>query len=173
MSDDLRIFLGLGSNIDDRYQYLKQGIKLLKDHAHIWVIDQSYIYESKPMYYKDQDNFYNMVVEIEMNLNPIQLLDEVKNIEIMVGRNPKDKKNMPRTLDVDILAMGNLLIRSNLLQIPHPKISERKFVLKPWNDIAPEFLVPDIEKKISELLHITDDRSSTRRVLILDKKDSM
>ena len=173
MSDELRIFLGLGSNIDDRYHYLKQGIKLLNDHAHIWIIDQSHVYESTPMYHKDQDNFYNMVIEIEMNLNPIQLLDEVKNIEIMVGRNPKEKKNMPRTLDLDILAVGDLIIRSNLLDIPHPRITERKFVLKPWNDIAPDFLLPNSNKNISDLLEITEDRSSTRMVLILDEKESI
>ena len=107
-----------------------------------------------------------MVVEIEMNLNPIQLLDEVKNIEIMVGRNPKDKKNMPRTLDMDILAVGNLLIRSNLLEIPHPKISERRFVLKPWNDIAPDFLVPSYSAKVSDLLESSDDSSHIKMLLI-------
>ena len=93
MSDELRIFLGLGSNIDDRYHYLKQGIKLLNDHAHIWIIDRSHVYESTPMYHKDQDNFYNMVIEIETNLNPLQLLNEVKKIEKISGRNSNNKKN--------------------------------------------------------------------------------
>ena len=114
-----------------------------------------------------------MVIEIVTNLNPIQLLDEVKKIEIMVGRNPKDKKNMPRTLDIDILAIGGLLIHSKLLEIPHPKISERRFVLKPWHDIAPDYIVPNINKSIAELLKITKDRSSTRMVLITDKESSI
>ena len=173
MAEDSRIFLGLGSNVNDRYQNQIKGIKLLNENAHIWVTEQSHVYQSAAMYNLDQDDFYNMVIEIETNLNPLQLLNEVKKIEIMVGRKPEENKNMPRTLDVDILAMGNLLIGTNLLQIPHPKIAERKFVLKPWHDIAPNFLVPDIEKNIAELLQLTDDRSSTRRVLILDKKDSM
>ena len=170
MSADLRIFLGLGSNISDRYQNLKKGTQLLNDHAHIWVIDQSFVYQSPPMYYPDQDDFYNMVIEIETNLNPIQLLDEVKKIEILVGRNPQNEKNMPRTLDIDVLAIGDLLIRSKLLELPHPKISERKFVLKPWNDISPDFQVPNIDKTISELLQITEDLSSINMVIILDKK---
>ena len=170
MAEDSRTFLGIGSNIDDRYQHMKLGIQLLNNHAHIWVIKQSHIYQSAAMYYQDQEDFYNMVIEIETNLNPLQLLDEIKKIEALVGRNPEDRKNMPRTLDVDILAFGDLLIRSNLLEIPHPKIYERKFVLKPWNDIAPEFMVPNVDKKIIELLQITKDTSSTRMVLILGKE---
>ena len=78
---------------------------------------------------------------------------------------------MPRTLDLDILAIGDLIICSKLLQIPHPKIAERKFVLKPWNDIAPDFLVPNADKLISELLDITEDISVTRMVLIVNKQN--
>ena len=166
MAEDMRIFLGLGSNLDDRYQNLMNGIQQLNDHAHIWVIDESNVYQTPAMYSSDQQDFYNMVIEIETNLNPLQLLDEVKKIEIKLGRKPNKKKNIPRTLDVDILAVGDILIRSKLLEIPHPKIVERKFVLKPWNDIAPDFLVPDSDKNITELLKNTKDRSQTRMVLI-------
>ena len=166
MAEDMRIFLGLGSNIDDRYQNLMNGIQQLNDHAHIWVIDESHVYQTPAMYSSDQQDFYNMVIEIETNLNPLQLLDEVKIIEMKLGRKPNKKKNMPRSLDVDILAVGDILIRSKLLEIPHPKIVERKFVLKPWNDIAPDFLVPNSDKNITELLRITKDRSQTRMVLI-------
>ena len=166
MAEDMRIFLGLGSNLDDRYQNLMNGIQQLNDHAHIWVIDESNVYQTPAMYSLDQQDFYNMVIEIETNLNPLQLLDEVKKIEMKMGREPNKKKNMPRSLDVDILAVGDILIRSKLLEIPHPKIVERKFVLKPWNDIAPDFLVPNSDKNIKELLRITKDRSSTRMVLI-------
>ena len=166
MADDMRIFLGLGSNIDDRYQNLMNGIQQLNHHAHIWVIDESHVYQTPAMYSSDQQDFYNMVIEIETNLNPLQLLNEVKNIEMKLGRGPNKKKNIPRSLDVDILAVGDILIRSKLLEIPHPKIVERKFVLKPWNDIAPDFLVPNSDKNIAELLRITTDRSSTRMVLI-------
>ena len=122
MPSDSRIFLGMGSNIDDRYENLKKGIKLLNDHAHIWIIGRSHVYQSPAMYYSEQEDFYNMVIEIETNLNPLQLLDEIKNVEKCLGRNYEKKKNMPRTLDVDILAIGNLIIRSKLLDVPHPKI---------------------------------------------------
>ena len=125
------------------------------------------------MYYADQNDFYNLVIEIETNLNPLQLLDEIKNIELIAGRKPGNKKNMPRTLDIDILAVGDLLIRSKLLNVPHPKIAERKFVLKPWNDIAPNFMIANINKDIKELLILTADQSSTRMVLILDIEGSI
>ena len=173
MDEDLRIFLGIGSNISDRYKNLKKGINLLDEHPHIWVINQSHVYQSPAMYNIAQKDFFNMVIEIETNLNPLQLLNEVKKIEKILGRNSNNKKNMPRALDIDILAMGQLLIRSKLLEIPHAKISERKFVLKPWNDIAPDFLVPMIEKSISELLKVTPDKSSTHRMLIINKEGSI
>ena len=170
MSEEQKIFLGLGSNIGDRYQNLKKGIHQLNDHPHIWVTDQSHVYQSPAMYQMDQDKFYNMVVEIDTNLIPVDLLKEIKKIEIKAGRIPENKKNMPRILDIDILAIGDLQIHSELLEIPHPGISERKFVLKPWSDIAPEFTLPDSFQTISDLLKNTADCSEVRMVLILDKE---
>ena len=170
LSEEQQIFLGLGSNMGDRYQYLKKGIHQLNDHPHIWVIDQSYIYQSPAMYKTDQDDFYNMVAEIDTNLIPIDLLTEVKKIEIKTGRIPQSKKNIHRILDIDILAIGDLTIQSASLEIPHPGISERKFVLKPWSDIAPKFTLPDSSQTVSELLENTADLSEVRMVLILDKE---
>ena len=139
-------------------------------HPHIWVIKQSQVYQSSPLYYKDQEEFYNMVVEIDTNLIPIDLLSELKKIEIKAGRIAKNKKNMPRILDIDILAIGNLQIQSVTLDIPHPRISERKFVLKPWIDIAPKFTLPNSSVTIFDLLENTADSSEVRMVLILDKE---
>ena len=172
MPDDNRIFLGLGSNMGDRYQNLKKGIHLLSNHPHIWVIDQSHIYQSAPLYNTDQEDFYNLVVEIDTNCIPLDLLNEIKKIEKKVGRDLKSKKNMPRILDIDILAIGDLQIHSELLEIPHPRISERKFVLKPWKDIAPNFKLPDNSLTITELLDTIDDDSQVRMVLIMDKDNS-
>ena len=170
MSEEQPIFLGLGSNMGDRYQNLKKGIQQLNDHPHIWVTVQSHVYQSPAMYYTDQDDFYNMVVEIDTNLIPIDLLTEIKKIEIKVGRIPESKKNIPRILDIDILAIGDLKIQSVSLEIPHPRILERKFVLKPWNDIAPEFTFPNSSATVSDLLVNTTDSSEVRMVLILDKE---
>ena len=172
MPDNSRIFLGLGSNMGDRYQNLKKGIHLLNNHPHIWVIDQSHVYQSAPLYHTDQDDFYNLVVEIDTNLIPLDLLNGIKKIEKIIGRDSKSKKNMPRILDIDILAIGDLQIHSELLEVPHPRISERKFVLKPWKDIAPNFRLPGNSLTITDLLDNTKDGSQMRMVLILDKENS-
>ena len=170
LSEEQHIFLGLGSNVGHRYNNMKQGIHQLNDHPHIWVIEQSHVYQSPAMYQTDQGDFYNMVVEIDTNLIPVDLLTELKKIEIKVGRIPENKKNFPRILDIDILAIGDLQIHSVLLEIPHPGIFERKFVLKPWSDIAPEFTLPSSSATISDLLVNTADSSEVRMVLILDKE---
>ena len=170
MPDDQRIFLGLGSNIDDRYRNLKKGIQLLDSHPHIWVTDRSHIYQSQALYNSNQNDFYNMVLEIDTNLIPIDLLNAVKTIEKETGRDQESKKNMPRLLDIDILVIGDLIMQSAILHLPHPNIIERKFVLKPWFDLDPEFEIPGNDKSVAELLSETKDKSSVRRVLILDKK---
>ena len=170
MSEEQQIFLGLGSNMGDRYQNLKKGIHQLNDHPHIWIKNQSHVYQSPSMYQANQDDFYNMVIEIYTNLIPVDLLIEIKKIEIKAGRIPESKKNMPRILDIDILAIGDLQIHSELLEIPHPGISERKFVLKPWSDIAPEFTLPDSSQTVSDLLENRADNLEVRMVLIFDKE---
>ena len=170
MPDEQDIYLSLGSNIGDRYKNLKSGIQHLNDHPHIWVTDQSHVYVSQSMYNITQDDFYNMVIKIETNLIPLDLLKAVQSIELKVGRTKNSKKNMPRILDIDILVYGDLLIQSELLEIPHPGIPERKFVLKPWNDISPEFNVPNYTAKVTDLLENTNDNSDIRMVLILDKE---
>ena len=170
MSDENRIFLSLGSNIKDRYQHLKNGIKMINEHPHIWVIQKSYVYESAPMYNPDQNFFYNMVIEIDTNLIPIDLLSAIKKIERLNDRSFEEKKNMPRTLDIDILVVGNLLINTPSLKIPHKSISERKFVLKPWNDIASNFIIINHNLSVETLLQETSDTSELNMVLILDDK---
>ena len=173
MSEDQHIFLGLGSNVGDRYQNLKFGIDMLNAHPHIWVMKKSHVYQSPAMYNTDQDEFYNIVIEIDTNLVPMDLLNEIKTIEKKVGRKVENKKNMPRVLDIDILAIGSLQIYSGLLEIPHARISERKFVLKPWNDIAPEFYLPEHSDTIANMLVKTEDTSPVHMVLILDKEGSI
>ena len=171
MSEENQIFLGLGSNIGNRYQNLKNGINQLNNHPHIWVIEQSHVYQSPAMYKMNQDDYYNMVVKIDTNLVPLDLLNEIKKIEIKVGRMPRDKKNMPRILDIDILAIGDMQIQTPLLKIPHPGASERNFVLKPWNDISPQFIIPNSTETISDLLENSTDLSEIRMVLILDEEN--
>ena len=168
MNDDGRIFLGLGSNVNNRYLNIIGAIKLLNSHPHLWVLKKSYIYITEPMYNSKQKEFYNMVLEIATNLNPLELLETIKKIEKKIGRTNGTIPNMPREIDIDILAFGELIINSKVLKLPHSKISERKFVLKPWVDIAPDFKIPKINKKVNELLNKLDDSYSIKMLLITD-----
>ena len=164
----MKTFLGLGSNIEDRYYNLQKGIKYLTEHPHIWIINKSYVYQSPPMYYFEQKDYYNMVLEIDTNLEPLDLLGILKDIEKKCGRkNNNNCKNMPRELDIDILAIDSLFIRSNILNIPHIAICDRKFVLKPWNDIAPDYLISNLNKTVAELLKETCDNSDLHMILEL------
>ena len=159
------IFLGLGSNKGDKHKNLMFALHELAKHPHIWITNKSFIYESKPMYLTDQADYYNMVIQIDTNLEPLDLLDHIKKIEIKSGRTISAIKNMPRTLDIDILAMDQLLIRSKILNIPHINIKERRFVLKPWSDIASNFILPSENKSISYLLKHTSDTSKLNLIL--------
>ena len=166
----MKIFLGLGSNIENRYNNLQLGLKCLNDHPHIWITNESYIYKSPSMYVLDKADYYNMVIEVETNLEPLNLLKVVKEIEAKCGRIKNDIKNMPRKLDIDILSIDNLIIETNILMVPHSKISERLFVLRPWNDIAPNFIIPKINKTVSTLLQENNCDNNLRMILILDEK---
>ncbi|TCS80137.1 2-amino-4-hydroxy-6-hydroxymethyldihydropteridine diphosphokinase [Tepidibacillus fermentans] len=129
-----RVFLGLGSNMGDREDYLQQAIDRLDSHPHIRVINNSPIYETEPFGYRDQPYFLNMVVEVETELNAHELLQITQTIEKELGRK-REIHWGPRTIDIDILLYGNEIIVSPELTIPHPYMRERLFVLKPLYDI--------------------------------------
>ena len=170
MAEENKTFLALGSNLGKRYKNLQDGIYLLNNHAHIWVTEKSHIYQSEPMYNDAQDDYYNMVLEVETNLNPLDLLDEIKIIESKLGRPMDSLQNMPRIIDIDILAIGDMIVRSNILEVPHPRITERKFVLKPWHDIAPKFIIAGINKNVGEALNEVTSSSSVNMLLIVDQE---
>tara|TARA_B100000700_G_C14825624_1_gene752140 strand:+ start:261 stop:767 length:507 start_codon:yes stop_codon:yes gene_type:complete len=145
------IFLSLGSNLGNKTDNLKNAINFLGQNENIFVIKKSDIFQSSPMYNIDQDDYYNMVVKIETNFNPLELLDFVKFAESKIGRKVVQLRNMPRLIDIDILTFDKIELNTKELTIPHRKISERKFVLLPWMDIAPNFCVPKINKKVGFL----------------------
>ena len=146
------IFLSLGSNIGDRLKNLKTAIELIKIEQGIEVITQSKVYETSPMEYKEQDFFLNQVIEIDSNIDALSLLELFKRIEFQIGRKKTKYKNMPRIIDIDILSYGDFIINNHNLFIPHPKIKFRKFILKPWTDIAPNYILPSSKNTIKDLL---------------------
>lgn len=147
-------YIGLGSNIEPRKQYLTRAIQLLQEHESITVKKQSSIYETEPVDYTNQDKFLNMVVEIETSLSNVDLLEYCQGIENKLGRD-RTKNQIekgPRTIDLDILLFNHENRDLGMLRIPHPRLHERAFVLVPLNEIAPDQVLPTSGKRIEDLL---------------------
>jgi len=137
-------YLSLGSNIENRENFLKKAISEIKKIAK--VTKKSKIYETSPVGYKNQGDFLNMVIQIETNLNPRKLFEKLQEIEKEFGRERKIK-NGPRTIDIDILTFGNTMVDEPDLKIPHPRMHERKFVLVPLLELLDE------KEKISQWIN--------------------
>lgn len=134
MKANKNIFLGLGTNIGDRESNLKIAINEIERIAKI--IKKSSIYETEPVGYKPQNDFLNMVIKIETQLNPQELLEALQKIEQKMGRKKDRIKNGPRIIDIDILFYGTKKINSKNLKIPHPEAGKRNFVLIPMAEIS-------------------------------------
>jgi len=122
----------------------------------------SSVYETEPVGYKDQAAFLNVVVEIETDEHPPKLLRRLQHIEERVGRTHKVHLQ-PREIDIDILLYEGLSYRDALVAVPHPEFTERRFVLEPLNEIAPEVKHPVLAKTVSQLLEICPDTSAVVR----------
>ena len=146
------IFLGLGTNLYNKRKNLDNVLSLFQSSEKIEILSKSKIYKTSPMENKNQDYFLNMVINIKTTLKPFELLTYIKSIEIKMGRKVLKNKYMPRIIDIDILAYKGKIFKNKILTIPHPKAKLRKFVLKPWNDIAPNFILPNENKSINLLL---------------------
>ena len=151
-------YLSLGSNIGDRSNNIKLAINHLYENKFVKIISQSNIYESEPLYNIKQNNFYNNIVKITTKLNPFALLKLCKNIETILGRVHNTRRNMPRTIDIDIITYNDKKINTDELVIPHPFAYQRKFVLLPLREIDPDFNFPD-NKSINNLLNVIKDSS--------------
>jgi 2-amino-4-hydroxy-6-hydroxymethyldihydropteridine diphosphokinase len=147
------VYLGLGSNLGNREAALQQAIRLL--HSPDLLIRRiSSVYETSPQENVDQPWFLNMVVEAETTLFPMRLLLRVMNIERRSGRKRLVAKG-PRVIDIDILLYGNAVVESMKLNIPHPGIPARRFVLQPLVELAPELRHPVNRRTMRDLLEGT------------------
>lgn len=148
-----KIYLSLGSNIGNRENFLSSAIELLK--MKITIEKTSSLYETEPWGKTKQPKFLNMCISGETSLSPTELLDFIGETEIHVGRTPTFKWG-PREIDIDILFYDDQLIAEKNLEIPHPNLHERAFVLAPLNEIASEYVHPVLEKSIHKLLDQID-----------------
>ena len=148
-----KVFLSIGSNKGSRFENIKKCINLIGNKSNIEIINKSKIYETQPMYNLNQKYFLNMVILVKTSLSPEILLKLTQRIEKEIGRVAlNQERNQPRKIDIDILTYSDKVIFTKNLIIPHPKINERAFVLKPWTDIDPKFKLCNINTNISELL---------------------
>lgn len=144
-------YIGIGSNLGNREENCEKAIYLLEQKG-IKVTKRSSFYETEPWGVKEQPKFINMAVEIETYLKPEELLRTIKEIENEIGRRSSTRWG-PRIIDLDILFYNDLILRTPELEIPHPLIHERDFVLKPLSEIAPDKIHPVLKKTIKELLN--------------------
>jgi 2-amino-4-hydroxy-6-hydroxymethyldihydropteridine diphosphokinase len=139
------VYLSLGSNLGDREANLRAALERLQP-ARV-----SRIYETEPVDVRNQPYFLNLVAEIETSRMPMQLLAYTQRIERELGRVRTVPKG-PRTLDIDILFHGSSVIRSAKLEIPHPRLQDRRFVLAPLAELAPDFRHPVTGRSVREML---------------------
>jgi len=142
------VYLGLGSNVGDRLLNLNKAIELLSEK--IQILKKSKIYISKAVGYTDQPDFYNMVLYGKTDLSPEELFNFIKDVEKNVGRVYRFHWG-PREIDIDILFYNDLVYKSDKLNIPHPRLHERDFVLLPLIELNPKLFHPVLNKRVSDL----------------------
>lgn len=144
------VFVGLGSNLDAPQQQVTRALDELAVMDATGILDQSSLYKSSPVGPQDQDDYVNAVAKLETELQAEALLDALQDIENRHGRR-RLRHWGPRTLDLDILSYGDSIIATERLTVPHPEIPNRTFVLKPWAEIAPDWVIPGFGR-VTELL---------------------
>ncbi|QOY37489.1 2-amino-4-hydroxy-6-hydroxymethyldihydropteridine diphosphokinase [Anaerobacillus isosaccharinicus] len=161
MDNGNTVFISLGSNMGNRLEFLKFGVKCLDENVNISIKRYSSIYETAPVGLLDQADFFNMVVEIETFLTPLELLKYTQEVQKKAGR----KFNIrwgPRTLDLDILMYNQENIEMDVLTVPHPRMYERGFVIIPLREIAPSLYFSSVKKTIQQVYQELLDKEGVR-----------
>ncbi len=143
-----RVFIGLGSNIEPRLEYLLLAVNGLKNLGEIALV--SSVYETVPVGGVAQPDYLNAVVELHSALGPLELAQKLKTLEKTIGRKERPRWH-EREIDLDLLFYSDLIIESSELTIPHPEIPKRAFVLIPMRELAPELLHPVLHRTMRDL----------------------
>lgn len=159
----MKTFLSLGSNLGDKIFYLSEAIRSLNDNSQISIQNISSIFQTTPIGEIEQGDFYNIVIEIETEILPSELLAFTQKIENELGRQ-REVRWGARTIDIDILLAENFEMKNEKLQIPHPEMLNRNFVLVPLNEIAGNYFVKPFGKKVNELLGECQDNSQVKKL---------
>lgn len=155
-------YLGLGSNMGKSEWILSEAVRRLSQTSGE-ITNESPLYKTKAWGNENQHDFINQVVVLQTNLVPADLMQHLLNIELEMGRK-RIIKNAPRSIDIDILFYDDAIINLPHLTIPHPLLSQRRFVLIPLNDINPELVHPVLHKTIRQLLAECTDRLDVKKI---------
>lgn len=151
------VYLGLGTNLGERISYIENAIRSIKEIRNTEFEKASRVYETEPWGVTSENSYLNCAVKIRTGLKAEELLTEIKQLEKKLGRTENIRWS-DREIDIDILFYGNEIIRNETVIIPHSFIEKRKFVLVPLKEIAPDFIHPELNKSVSDLLKDTKDK---------------
>lgn len=161
MADEREVLLGLGANLGDPVAQLGKAVRALAEVMRIGVV--SSVYRSEPVGYAAQPDFYNVVMGGWTALEPRELLRAARAVEENLGRR-RTFANAPRTIDIDLLAYGDWVMRTANLTLPHPRLHLRGFVLHPLAEVAPEWVHPVLRRTARELLSQANSLERVERV---------
>jgi 2-amino-4-hydroxy-6-hydroxymethyldihydropteridine diphosphokinase len=150
-------YIALGSNVGDRAENLRSARERIEG-PDLRILRASSIYETAPRDVEGQPWFLNQVIECETDLFPRQLLERLQKIERAMGRKRRMEKG-PREIDLDILLYGDAAVKAPELEIPHPRLAERRFVLEPLAELAPEKRHPGTRRTVREMLAAVKDQA--------------
>ncbi len=158
-----QVYLAMGSNLGDRDAHLVAGLAALRATAGIEVVAVSPLYETDPVGPPPQGPYLNGAIELATSLAPDALLKRLLEIEVSQGRTRGPGRNAPRTLDLDLLLYGDRKLAGPDLEVPHPRLADRPFVLEPLCDLAPDLIHPTLGETIETLACKVRDPASVRR----------
>lgn len=160
----MRYLISTGSNLGNRSENLASATSKLKGTG-AKLLSASSVYETEPWGFNAGSAFFNQVLELDADISPQNMMDLILIIEHQLGRTRSDANTYEsRQIDIDILLVDNLILREKGLEVPHPRMHERKFVLVPAVEITPEWEHPVLKKSLSELLHACNDTESVVRL---------
>jgi 2-amino-4-hydroxy-6-hydroxymethyldihydropteridine diphosphokinase len=167
METSFTAYLSIGSNKGDKRENLNQAIDCLNHHKQIRVTGVSSFYRTQPQNFEDQDWFVNAALKIETPAEPLELLNILKQVENFLDKEGKAFRFGPRIIDLDIIFFQDMIFKTDTLEIPHPRMQERCFVLRPMCDIGGDAIHPMLKKTPGQLLKGIEKQTS-QEVILLD-----